>query len=166
MPHPLHPLSPFKNSVNSLNLNDFPFYGSRSLYPPPPPPDIWPWKTMKKKKKRSTISNVARETAIFYGRDSFDSISMQRRERGEESKFSRSIKFRNGWYPLKKKKMEGEIYDTALALIGMVSSVRYFRKYGFELDFWRSGRSENSNERTNEPAPGTLAIYFQNSFSS
>lgn len=161
MPHPLHPLSPFKNSVNSLNLNDFPFYGSRSLYPPPPPPDIWPWKTMKKKKKRSTISNVARETAWLLR---FDFHAKKRERRGIEIFEVNQVSKR--MISIKKKKMEGEIYDTALALIGMVSSVRYFRKYGFELDFWRSGRSENSNERTNEPAPGTLAIYFQNSFSS
>lgn len=62
------------------------------------------------------------------------------REEKEEPKFF-EVRFRNGWYLLKK--IEKERYTAGFDRNGFVRG--YFRKHGF--DFWRSGRSENSNGR-------------------
>lgn len=92
-------------------------------------------------------------------RDSFDSISMQRRERGEESKFSRSIKFRNGWYPLKKKKNGGRNirHGASFDRNGFIRPI--FPEVWFRvglLEKWQIRKFERTNERTGTGDPGNI----------
>lgn len=116
------------NSVNSLNLNDFPFYGSR-LYSRHMAQEQW--------KKRSTpLFRTSHETAISFGRDfhlrALSSISMQTMPRREQ----KGTKERNWWsfwmFIALNGLSHGPLYLlTLLFFFGLYSSKRklYFNKY-------------------------------------
>lgn len=83
----------------------------------------------------------------------------KKRERGEESKFSRSIKFRNGWYPLKKKKNGGRNirHGASFDRNGFIRPI--FPEVWFRvglLEKWQIRKFERTNERTGTGDPGNI----------